>query len=80
MPRKSEGKRKLRADLESAVLAMVDAEEELPVVVLRIKQAIRRSDMGPLLGPALDGLERVARSVGEAKAQVSAAASQFEER
>lgn len=83
MSRKSEGKRHMRAELETIALAMVSIEEKLPIVVLRINQAIRRADLGPLLGPAISDLEQMAKAVSEVKsqaAQAAQAASQFEER
>lgn len=73
MPRKAEGTGKVRAELEGVTLALVDVEEVLPLVTLRIKQAIRRAGLGPLLDPALQDLDRIAASVREAKSQVNTA-------
>jgi len=73
MARKAEGTGKVRADLEGALLSLVDVEEVLPTVVLRIEQAIRRSGLTSLLDPALQDLARITRSVREAKGQVSTA-------
>lgn len=73
MARKAEGTGKVRAELEGVTLALVDVEEVLPLVTLRIKQAIRRAGLGPLLEPALHDLDRVASSVQAAKSQVNAA-------
>lgn len=73
MPRKAEGTGKVRAELEGATLALVDVEEVLPEIVLRIEQAIRRSGLTSLLEPALQDLTRIARSVQDAKSQVNTA-------
>jgi hypothetical protein len=54
-------------------LALVDVEEVLPEIVLRIEQAIRRSGLTSLLGPALQGCTRIASSVRDAKSQVNTA-------
>jgi hypothetical protein len=73
MPRKAEGTGKVRAELEGATLALVDVEEVLPLVSLRIRQAIRRAGLGALLDPALQDLERIAASIQDAKSQVNTA-------
>lgn len=73
MARKAEGTGKVRADLEGATLALVDVEEVLPAVVLRIEQAIRRAGLTSLLDPALHDLARIESSVREAKSQVKTA-------
>lgn len=73
MARKAEGTGKVRADLEGVILALVDIEEVIPFVHKRIEQAIRRSGMDDLLGPALDDMQRICRAIADAKAQVNAA-------
>lgn len=73
MPRKAEGTGKVRAELEGATLALVDVEEVLPDIVLRIEQAIRRSGLASLLDPALHDLARIDRAVRDAKSQVNTA-------
>lgn len=69
--------RKVRAELDGATLALVDWEEAESFVRLRIKQAIRRADLAPLLAPALADLDRMVGAVAEAKAQVNAAVSRL---
>lgn len=73
MARKAKGIGKVRAELEGATLALVDVEEVLPEIVLRIEQAIRRSGLTSLLDPALQDMARIARSVHDAKSQVNTA-------
>jgi hypothetical protein len=73
MARKAEGTGKVRADLEGAMLALVDVEEVLPEITLRIEQAIRRAGLISLLDPALHDLTRIAASIREAKSQVNTA-------
>jgi hypothetical protein len=80
MARKASGVRKVRAELEGAVLALVDVEEVIPFIRLRIEQALRRADLDDLLVPALDDLVRGMKSVRTAKEQVAEIASLFEER
>jgi predicted nuclease with TOPRIM domain len=80
MARKAEGAGKIRAELEGATLALVDVEECMPTVVLRIEQAIRRAGLSTLLMPALTDLQRMAASVREAKSQVNAATVKLMER
>jgi len=64
---------RVRNELEGAVLSLVDCEEVIPIVMLRIEQAIRRAGLGSLLEPALCDLARVASSIDDAKAQVNGA-------
>lgn len=71
--------RKVRADLDSVTLALVDWQEVEPYVRLRIEQAIRRAGLGDLLIPALEDLDRMGVAVAEAMAQVRAARSRLEE-
>jgi hypothetical protein len=73
MARKAEGTGHIRAELEGATLALVDAEEVVPFIRLRIEQAIRRSELNDLLGPALQDLARITASVRDAKHQVNIA-------
>jgi len=73
MARKAEGTGKVRAELEGATLALVDAEEVIPFIRLRIEQALRRGGLNDLLGPALQDLARIASAVREAKDQVNVA-------
>lgn len=73
MARKAKGTGKVRAELEGATLALVDVEEVVPFIRLRIEQAIRRGELDDLLGPALQDLSRIARSVRDAKSQVNTA-------
>jgi hypothetical protein len=80
MARKAEGSGKIRADLEGATLSLVDVEEVVPYIRQRIEQAIRRADLGDLLGPALDDMRRLCSSVVEAKSQIHAATAKLMER
>jgi hypothetical protein len=58
---------RVRADLEGVALALVDCEEVMPELELRIRQAIRRSGLTSLLEPALEDIERMAADICEAK-------------
>jgi hypothetical protein len=80
MARKAEGTGKIRADLEGAMLALVDVEEVAPFIRKRIEQAVRRAGLDKLLGPALEDLDRVCAAAESAKAQVNAAMSKLIER
>ena len=71
--------RKVRADLDSVTMALVDWQEVEPYVRLPIEQAIRRAGLGDLLIPALEDLDRMGAAVAEAMAQVRAARSRLEE-
>jgi hypothetical protein len=73
MARKAEGTGKVRAELEGATLALIDVEEVLPELVLRIEQAIRRTGLTSLLGPALQRCTRITTSVSDAKRQINIA-------
>jgi hypothetical protein len=75
MPGKVDGTGKIRAQLECAILALVDMQEAMPFVRQRIEQTIRRTGMTELLSPALDDLDRMAQDAAEAKADVGAAIS-----
>jgi hypothetical protein len=70
--------RKVRAELDGVTLALVDWQEAESFVRLRIEQAIRRAGLGDLLAPALEDLDRMGKSVQEAKSQVSAAVRRLE--
>ena len=80
MARSNEGTRKKRSDLESAMLALVEVENRLPLITLRVEQAIRRAGLYALLEPALDDLAHAASAAHEARVQVAQVASQYEER
>ena len=79
MPRKGVQVRKVRAELDGVTLALVDWQEAERFVRLRIEQAIRRGDLGDLLKPALEDLDRMGRAVQEAKVQVNAAVGRLVE-
>lgn len=79
MPRKGVQVRKVRAELDGVSLALVDWQETERFVRLRIEQAIRRGDLGDLLKPALEDLDRMGRAVQEAKLQVNAAVGRLVE-
>jgi hypothetical protein len=72
MPGKVDGTGKIRAQLECAILALVDTQEALPFVRQRIEQTMRRTGMTDLLSPALDDLDRISKDIAEAKADVGA--------
>lgn len=73
MPRKANGRGKVRADLEGVLVTLADIEECVPVVELRINQAVRRTGLDTLLIPALDDLKRMVRDVVDARSQVQSA-------
>ena len=79
MPRKAEGRGKIRAELEGVLITLADLEECVPYVQLRISQAIRRTGMNDLLVPALDELKRVIKDVTDAKTQVLSAVERLME-
>lgn len=79
MPRKAEGRGKIRAELEGVLVTLADLEECVPYVQLRISQAIRRTGMNDLLVPALDELKRVIKDVTDAKTQVLSAVERLME-
>jgi hypothetical protein len=79
MPRKAEGRGKIRAELEGVLVTLADLEECVPYVQLRISQAIRRTGMNDLLVPALDELKRVIKDVADAKTQVLSAVERLME-
>src|SRR5512134_447326 len=63
---------KVRADLEAVLGALADHDECVPLVELRIKQAIRRAGLNALLDPALEDLQRMVQDVEDARSQVCA--------
>lgn len=79
MPRKAEGRGKIRAELKGVLVTLADLEECVPYVQLRISQAIRRTGMNDLLVPALDELKRVIKDVTDAKTQVLSAVERLME-
>lgn len=79
MPRKADGKGKVRADLEAVLLSLADLGDCVPVVELRITQAIRRGGMDALLVPVLDELKRMTADVCDAQAQVRSAVGRLME-
>ncbi len=64
---------RLRADLDGATLALVDCEEVMPEIELRVNQAIRRSGLSALLSPVLEDLERMTADIHQAKLLVACA-------
>ena len=72
MPRKDKVTTQMRADLEAALAAIADHGECAPRVELRIRQAIKRAGLGPLLDPALEDLSRMVADVGAARGHVCA--------
>lgn len=79
MARKADGKGKIRADMEAALLCLADHAECSPRVALRIEQAIRRAGLDTLLVPALDDLARMVQDVSDARAQVLSAVNRLME-
>lgn len=79
MARKADGRGKVRAELEGVLLMLADIEESIPMVALRINQAIRRGGLDGLLVPARGELERVAKDVEEARAQLLSAVGRLME-
>ena len=73
MARKADGRGKIRAELEGALVTLADIEECVPVVELRINQAVRRTGLDALLVPALDDLARMVKDVADARAQLRSA-------
>ena len=79
MPRKADGRGKVRADLEAVLLSLADVDECAPLIHLRISQAIRRAGLDALLCPALDELVRMVNDVHDAKSQVLTAINRLME-
>ncbi len=71
---------KVREDLEAVLGALADHDECAPRLELRIKQAIRRAGLNPLLDPALEDLQRMIQDVADARSQVCAAVDRLMER
>lgn len=80
MARKAKGIGKVRADLECAVLALSDMEELVPLITLRIEQAIKKSELSHLLCPAQTDLMRMSLALSEAKVQINSAISKLLEK
>ncbi len=55
------------------MLHLVDCMEVMPLVQLRIEQAIRRAGLADLLSPALQDLNRLERDLASAKLQLRSA-------
>jgi len=79
MPRKANGRGKVRAELEGVLLSLADIGECVPVVEIRINQAIRRGGLDALLTPVLDDLRRMVVDVADARAQVLSAVDRLME-
>lgn len=67
----------VRADLEAALGALADHGECAPRVMLRIRQAAKRTGLYDLLNPALEDMERMVRDVDDAKSQVLCAVNRM---
>ena len=79
MPRKANGRGKVRAELEGVLLALADIEGSVSFVQLRIDQAIRRAGLHGLLVPAQDELQRMTVDVADAKTQIVSAVERLME-
>ena len=79
MARKADGRGKVRADLEAVLAMLADIDECVPVVELRITQAVRRTGLRDLLVPALDDLKRMVKDVVDARSQVQSAINRLME-
>ena len=79
MARKADGRGKVRADLEAVLAMLADIDECVPVVELRITQAVRRTGLRDLLVPALDDLKRMVQDVVDARSQVQSAINRLME-
>jgi hypothetical protein len=79
MARKADGRGKVRAELEGVLLCLADVEGCIPLMQLRVNQAIRRTGMQELLVPVLDELKRVTVDVADAKTQVLSAVDRLME-
>lgn len=78
--RKSRWVGQIRSKLENAILALVGAEELLPLIRLRIEQSLTQTGMASLLNPAIGELERIETSLQSAKAQLKDATQQLLEK
>lgn len=79
MARKADGRGKVRAELEGVLLVLADIEDSVPMVSLRIHQAIRRGGLDAVLVPALCEIERVVKDVIDARTQVLSAVERLME-
>lgn len=70
---------KVRAELDGALLALAQLLDRIELVLLRVRQAIRRAGLDSLLSPAVEELERMACDVKDAKAHVNEAAVRLAE-
>lgn len=70
---------KVRAELDGALLALAQLLDRIELVLLRVRQAIRRAGLDSLLLPAVEELESMVRDVKDAKAHVNAAAVRLAE-
>jgi len=70
---------KVREDLEAVLGALADHDECVPLLELRIRQAIRRAGLRALLDPALEDLQRMVQDVKDARSQVRAAVERLME-
>ena len=61
---------RVRADLEGVLGHLADHDECTPRVVLRIRQAIKRTGLTDLLSPALEDLDRITRDIQDVRSQV----------
>ena len=73
MARKANGRGKVRAELEGALVALADVDSCIAMVDLRISFAVRRTGLSELLIPAQDELRRMVQDVADARSQVHAA-------
>lgn len=64
---------RIRAELECALLDMIDCEEVGPFIRLRIIQAMRRAELDDLLEPVITDLDRLFKDIASAKTKVSSA-------
>lgn len=60
----------VRMELDVALLALVSVMERIEIVLLRVRQAIRRAGLDDLLSPAVVELERMTCDVKDAKKHV----------
>lgn len=70
----------MRSKLESATLALVDAEEMLPLIRLRIQQSVTHPGLDSLLSPAFDEIDRIETSIHSTKAQLKDAVNKLLEK
>jgi hypothetical protein len=70
----------IRSKLENAILTLVDAEEMLPLVRLRVQQSLTQTGMISLLSPAFDEIDRIEASIQNTKAQLKDATDKLLEK